>query len=116
MEIIGKNFVNSMYRNTNVAPNPRVMATSTQVALYAGVAHGRRGCESVGTTMVYRSSHMPIITEIDAITVPFTVRVFLRARMENGTMKQVTNITQNGTAQRPVTFAQNTTRWAGSLP
>jgi hypothetical protein len=31
MDTMGKNFVNSMYKNMKVAPNPMVMATSTHV-------------------------------------------------------------------------------------
>ena len=45
----------------------------------------------VGTIMTNRSSHIPIRMEIEAMTVPEIVRVFLKLRMGRGMTKQKRN-------------------------
>src|SRR6266540_4025887 len=75
---------------------------------------GARGFDSDGTTMVKRSSHIPMFTEIDAMRVPAIVRVRGFARIVNGTTKQNASIAQNNGANRPNSFALNTLSSFGS--
>ena len=75
---------------------------------------GARGFESVGTTIVKRSSHMPMFTEIDATSVPVIVRVRLFARIVKGTTKQNTSIAQKSGAKCPNSFALKTPNSFGS--
>src|SRR6266496_1296551 len=75
---------------------------------------GALGFDSDGTTIVKRSSHIPMFTEIDAMSVPVIVRVRGFARIVNGTAKQNTSIAQNNGAKRPNTFALNTFSSFGS--
>jgi len=55
---------------------------------------GSLGLVSVGTTITNRSSHMPIITEMEAINVPKGVRVLLKLSIGRGITKQKRNIAQ----------------------
>ena len=52
------------------------------------------GMVKVGTTITNLSSHMPIITDKEAIKVPKGVRVFLKLRIGSGITKQNKNIPQ----------------------
>src|SRR5512143_35983 len=78
------------------------------------VCPGARGFDSDGTTIVNRSSHMPMLTEIEATSVPAIVRVRGFARIVNGIAKQNTSIAQNSGANRPNSFALNTLSSFGS--
>ncbi len=55
---------------------------------------GTLGLVKVGTTMTNLSNHIPMTTEIEAIKVPFGVRVFLKLRRGKGMTKQKRNIPQ----------------------
>ena len=77
---------------------------------------GSRGWESDGTTMMKRSKYMPIFTEIDAMTVPRTVRVRRLHKMATGITKHVVTIVQKCGANGPVNFIQKMDMCAGSLP
>ncbi len=93
------------------------MLHSTQLGLYTIFsAWGSRGCESDGTTIMNRSIYIPMFTEIEAMTVPRMVRVFLLERIATGMMKQVANMVQKWGANFPLIFIQKMPMCAGSLP
>ncbi len=50
--------------------------------------------------MTNRSSHIPMTTEMEATTVPATVRVRARESKATGTRKQVTTMVQKNGAKR----------------
>jgi 5-formyltetrahydrofolate cyclo-ligase len=63
------------------------------------VCTGARGFDSDGTTIVNRSNHMPMFTEIDAMSVPAIVLVRENARIGNGIPKQEIAMVQNSGAK-----------------
>src|SRR6185295_7455568 len=95
---------------------PAVSVTSTHVGLYAPQLKVNRGCESVGTIIRNRSSHIPTTMQVEAITVPLIVLNRLNANIGTGTRKQQTTIVQNRGENAPLTFDLKTAISEGSLP
>src|SRR5450755_4483493 len=95
---------------------PAVIVSSTHVGRYVPQLYGKYLCESDGTMIRYRSSHMPITTVNEAIAVPRIVRVFLIARSGNGITKLQRTISQNSGEYDPVCVTQKTVISDGSFP
>ena|ERR1700681_2366645 len=97
---------------------PAVMVISTHVGRYVVLLqlYGKYFCASEGTIIRNRSSHIPITTPVDAITVPVIVRNFLIANIGNGIRKLQTTIVQNSGEYFPVCVNQKIVISADSFP
>src|SRR5579864_2924913 len=97
---------------------PAVMVSSTHVGRYVVLLqlYGKYFCASEGTIIRYRSSHIPMTTPVDAITVPVIVRNFLIASIGNGITKLHTTIVQKSGEYFPVSVSQKTVISADSFP
>src|SRR5262245_4557935 len=89
------------------AIDPAKIVSSGQRGMYVPHEYGNGLCESDGTMIRKRSSHMPTTTPHDAITVPVIVRNFRIARNGNGRMKLQNTMVQNKGAYVPVCVDQN---------
>src|SRR5512146_1428647 len=101
MEMIGKIFENNVYIRPNAANPPAVIDHSTQVGTYARRAPGgvgMNGDDSVGTMMMNRISHMPMLISTDAVTIPAIVRVHGSASMAQGINRPSVTMLQNCSA------------------
>ena len=78
--------------------------------------NSERGYDAELITIINRSSHIPMRTAHDAITVPIMVRVRLNERMQRGITKQQVIIVQNGVENAPDSLDVKTATSSGSFP
>lgn len=116
IETIGKILEKMIYSRANTQKLPSSTDHSTQVGAYETAGEGKRGRVSVGTTMLYRSNHMPTLIKIAVKSVPFTVRVRGLVSTMKGTMKLKSHMAQKIGENSWMSLEKSTRMPAGSLP
>src|SRR5262245_30132160 len=114
--MIGTNFAKSVYSSIIAANVATVIMISLGRGAYRPQLYGSCLCASDGTTMRNRSSHMPMQTVNDEITIPGIFRNFLMLRRMTGMTKLHTTIVQKSGEYEPFCVTRNVFTSVSALP